>query len=49
MTAAARERIIAEARAMLADQRYGAWTHPVILGLLLAAELVEVACGSQRS
>jgi hypothetical protein len=37
----ARARIIAQAKAMQDDQRYGHFTHPVMLGLLLAAELLD--------
>ena len=34
-------RIIAEAKATQNDQRYGALTHPVVLGLLIAADLLQ--------
>lgn len=34
-----RRRLLAEARAMQDDQRYGAWTNPVMLGLLTAVDL----------
>jgi hypothetical protein len=37
--------LLAEARAMLADQRYGSLTHAVILGLLIAAHLLEARHG----
>jgi hypothetical protein len=36
-----RDAIVAEARATLADQRYGTLTHAVVLGLLIAAEIAK--------
>lgn len=37
-----RVRIINEVRAMQDDQRYGCFTHPVMLGLLIAADMLDV-------
>lgn len=42
-TMTASEPILAEARAILADQRYGLFSNPVVLGLLLAVEIVDQA------